>query len=460
MPWSRHFFKTLFSVALPIIIQQIIMSSLNMIDIMMVGQLGDVSIASVGLANQVTFVMIVTMFGIASGAAVFTAQYWGQQDIVNIRRVLGICVSLALLVSGIAGGLALLIPERLLSIYTDDPAVISLGSSYLRILGPAYLFQGITICYSFVLRSTGHVRLPMIVSIGAVTINTSVNYLLIFGHLGAPALGVEGAAIATLTARVLECLTLLLVAYWRRTPVAATLRQLFDFDFAYFMRYLKTAMPVIANEIIWAFGMTAYNAVYARISTESIAAFNIAMTIERLTLVVLLGTAHGTAIVVGNYIGASENEEAIKFARGAILLGLISSLLLGLIMVVLANPVMTIYQISAATRGFARTLIQISGLVLFIKSGNIVLMIGVIRSGGDTRFGMLVEILTIWAIGVPLALLGAFVFRWPVYWVYLLVQAEELIKLAIGMARFISGRWIHNLAAPPRKRKLTAQILH
>lgn len=446
MLWSRQFFKTLFSVALPIIIQQFIMTSLNLVDFMMVGQLGEIPVAAVGLANQLTLVLIVTMFGIASGAAVFTAQYWGKHDVLNIHRVLGICVSLALLVGSLAAGLAALIPELVLGFYTTDLAVISLGSGYLRALGPSYPFLGIAICYSFVLRSTGHVRLPMIVSVGAVAVNTLLNYMLIFGNWGAPELGVQGAAIATLAARILECLALLLAAYWRRTPVAARLRQLFDFDFAYFLRYLKIALPVIANEIIWVLGITTYNAVYARISTESIAAFNIAITIEGMALVFLIGIADATAIIVGNHIGADENREAFSFARSAILLGLAASLLLGLMMVVLANPIMTIYQISAATQGYARILIQISGLVLWVKAFNIVLMIGVIRSGGDTRWGMLVEILTMWVIGVPLALLGAFVFRWPVYWVYLLVQTEELIKAMIGLTRFVSRRWIHYLA--------------
>ena len=446
MLWSRQFFKTLFSVALPIIIQQFIMTSLNLVDFMMVGQLGEIPVAAVGLANQLTLVLIITMFGIASGAAVFTAQYWGKHDVLNIHRVLGICVSLALLVGSLAAGLAALIPELVLGFYTTDLAVISLGSGYLRALGPSYPFLGIAICYSFVLRSTGHVRLPMIVSVGAVAVNTLLNYMLIFGNWGAPELGVQGAAIATLAARILECLALLLAAYWRRTPVAARLRQLFDFDFAYFLRYLKIALPVIANEIIWVLGITTYNAVYARISTESIAAFNIAITIEGMALVFLIGIADATAIIVGNHIGADENREAFSFARSAILLGLAASLLLGLMMVVLANPIMTIYQISAATQGYARILIQISGLVLWVKAFNIVLMIGVIRSGGDTRWGMLVEILTMWVIGVPLALLGAFVFRWPVYWVYLLVQTEELIKAMIGLTRFVSRRWIHYLA--------------
>jgi putative MATE family efflux protein len=449
MLWSRQFFKTLFSIALPIIVQQFIMTSLNMIDIMMVGQLGETSVAAVGLANQMTFVLIMTMFGVASGAAVFTAQYWGQRDVANIRRVLGICVSLALAAGGITAGLAMLIPEMVLSVYTEDLNVIALGSSYLRTLGPAYLFLGVTVCYSFVLRSTGNVRLPMIVSIGAVALNTLLNYMLIFGNLGAPALGVQGAAIATLTARVLECLVLLLAAYKRRTPVAATLSQLFDFNFAYFLRYLKTALPVIANEIVWSLGITTHNAIYARIGTESIAAFNIAVTIESLALVLLIGTAHATAIIVGNHIGAAETEEAVAFARRSILLGVAGSLLLGLAMILSANRIASIYQITETARGLTRALIQMSGLTLWIKSCNIILLIGAIRSGGDTRFGLISEMGTMWAIGVPLALLGAFVFRWPVYWVYLLVQTEELVKLSIGLIRFTSRRWIHNLASSP-----------
>ena len=445
MPWSRQFFKTLFSVAIPIIIQQFIMTSLNLIDFMMVGQLGEIPVAAVGLANQVTMVLIISMFGIASGAAVFTAQYWGQHDVANIQRVLGICVSMALLVGSFAAGLSILAPNMIMSVFTEDLAVVTLGGNYLRTIGPSYLFLGITICYSFVLRSTGNVRLPMFISVGAVVLNTTLNYLLIFGKLGAPALGVQGAAIATLMARILECIALLVIAYWKRTPVAATLRQLFDFNYAYFLRYIRTALPVITNEIIWVLGITAYNAVYARISTESIAAFNIAMSIENLALVLLIGMADATAIIVGNYIGAVKNEEAALFGRRATLLAFICSLLVGVAMVLLAHQISLIYQIADSTRYLTRLLVQMSGITLMIKSINIVLMIGVIRSGGDTRFGMLLDILTMWIIGVPLALLGAFVFHWPVYWVYLLVQFEELVKASIALRRFFSRRWIHNL---------------
>ena len=442
---SSTFFRTLSMVALPIIIQNVIINFLNMIDVVMIGQLGEVEVAAVGLANQVTFVLTLILFGICSGAAIMSAQYWGRKELDGIHCVVGIGLTIGLTGAGIFAIAVLSAPRGFLRLYTPDPAVITIGSSYLRMIAPTYLAMAVTILFSNNLRSVGHVRLPMVVSGSALTLKTVLNYLLIFGNLGFPAMGVQGAALATLIARLLECVVLVFLVYWRNTPLAAHPRAFFNFNRAFFWSYIKVSFPLIVNEIFWSLGITTYSAIYARISTDSIAAINILLTIEQLAFVIFAGVGVGTGILVGNLIGENREDEAYRFVRRAILLNLIGSVFIGGGMVAASGSIVTWYNISEVTRNLALTLIRISGLVLWIKASYIVVMIGAIRAGGDTRFGMIADVVTLWGVGIPMAVLAAFVFHLPVYWVYLMIVSEELVKLGLFLWRFFSKKWINNL---------------
>lgn len=451
---DKVYFSALVKIGLPIIIQQFIMSSLNMVDVIMIGQLGETYIAAVGLANQIFFLLGLLLFGISSGAAIFSAQYWGKRDIPNIHKVLGVCVT-----SGVVAGLffsiiALVFPEPTLGIYTKDAEVIAIGSEYLRIVGFCYIAITITFSYSAILRSTENVKLPMTVSIIALSLNTFINYLLIFGNLGFPEMGVRGAAIATLVSRTFECTTLLLLTYLKKTPAAAKIQDLLGFvNRPFLKRYFKTTLPVIFNEVTWSLGITTYNIVYARISTEAIAAVNIAITIESMAFVVFSGLGHASAIMIGKKIGSNETDRAYQYAWRSLILAIIGAVILGGIIIAGAREMLTLYNISELSRGFARNILIVGGLLLWLRASNMTIMIGVLRSGGDTRFALFTELFTIWAIGVPLAFLGAFVFHLPVYWVYLLVSVEELVKFIASFKRLKSKKWIKNLvqtvSSPP-----------
>ncbi|HAE60592.1 MAG TPA: MATE family efflux transporter, partial [Anaerolineae bacterium] len=221
---DREYFASLVRIALPIATQSLVMSSLNMVSVVMIGQLGETELAAVGLAGQIFFLVNLILFGVASGAAMFTAQLWGKGDIPNIRRVLGLSLKLGLLGAGVFWALAIFAPQAALQFYTEDPAVVALGADFLRIFGWSYPFFAVTFAYAFVLRSTGNVRLPMAVTVFALSLNTVLAYGLIFGHFGLPKMGVEGAAWAGLIARVVECLLMLAMVYRRRDyPAAASL---------------------------------------------------------------------------------------------------------------------------------------------------------------------------------------------------------------------------------------------
>lgn len=445
---DKEFLARMVRLAGPITVQQLVMVLLGLIDMLMIGQLGDVAVAGVGLANQVFFLLFLLLFGISSGAAIFTAQYWGRRDVRRIRSVLGLSLLLSL-TSGLAFTLvSLLLPTQVLGIYSTDPAVIATGERYLRLVALGFIATAITYSYGGVLRSIEQVRLPMVISLLAVGINTILNYGLIFGHFGLPALGVAGAAIATTGTRWLECGLLLLAIYHRRLPLAARLPELFHWTVIPLPQYFKTSLPVVLTEILWSLGVTTYHVVYARIGIEAIAAVNIALSIDRVTFVIFIGMAHAAAIMIGNQIGAGGQDQAMVYARRFLVLGPLVAVVVGLLLILIANPILGLYQVSDLTRDYAYRILVVIALLLAVRVSNMLLLIGVLRSGGDTRFGFIIDAGAIWVVGVPLALMGAFVWHWPVYAVYLLVMAEEVVKLSLGLWRVFSQRWIHQLAVP------------
>jgi putative MATE family efflux protein len=439
------YFKTLMRIAVPIASQHFITSSLNAVDVIMIGQLGETAVAAVGLANQVFFLLILLLFGISSGAAMFTAQFWGKEDIESIHKVLGIGLMLGIASSLLFSFAALVFPEFILSIYSKDPAVIALGSTYLRRVALSYVFTSITFSFASVLRSTENVKLPMFVSIVALSINTVLNYLLIFGNFGFPKMGVEGAAIATLIARSLECVTLLTLTYRLRTPVAARLSELLGFNRDFILRYLKIALPVMFNEMMWSLGITVYNIVYARIGTESIAAVNISATIENMAFVLFIGISNAAAIMIGKRIGANEEDKAYTYGKRTLILGMAGAVLVGIIILVGKDAILSLYQISETARLYASLILTITSFVLWIRVSNMIMIVGIFRSGGDTRFSFILDVGSVWLVGVPFALIGAFVFHLPVYGVVLMIMAEEVVKMLIGFWRFSSRKWINNL---------------
>jgi putative MATE family efflux protein len=440
------YFKTLIRIAVPIAAQHFITSSLNVVDVVMIGQLGETAVASVGLANQVFFLLILLLFGVSSGAAMFTAQFWGKKDIESIHKVLGIGLLLGISSSLLFTLAAVLFPEFILGIYSKDPAVIALGSTYLRRVGFSYFFTSITFSFASVLRSTENVKLPMVVSIVALSINTVLNYLLIFGNFGFPELGVEGAAIATLIARSLECAALLTLTYRLRTPVAARISELLGFNRAFVQRYLKIALPVMFNEMMWSLGITIYNIIYARIGTESIAAVNISATIENMAFVLFIGVSNAAAIMIGNRIGANEEHKAFDYGRRTLIIGMAGSVLVGLAILAGKDSILALYQISETARQYASMILTIVAFTLWIRVSNMTMIVGIFRSGGDTKFSFALDVGSVWLVGIPFALIGAFVFHFPVYGVVLMIMSEEVVKMMIGFWRFFSRKWINNLA--------------
>ncbi len=442
-----EYFPNIRKIAIPIIIQQFTFSGLNMLGVVFVGQKGEVSVAAVGLAGQLAFLLNLVHFGIISGAAMFTAQFWGRKDVPNLRRVLGLCLILAISASLIFFTLAQFLPSQILSIYTKDPEVIALGTSYVRVFSWTYLFFAITFSYALVMRSTGDVRTPTTVSVSALLLSTFLSYSLIFGKFGLPELGIQGAAVAAVIARALECITLISTTYAKKSPVAASLKELTNFDRTFLVKVIKPMSPVIINELFWALGTTTYNAIYGRMGTESFAAMNIVSTIEQLAFVIFIGIANATSVSVGNRIGAGQEDEAYLYAGRSIGLGIAGGILIGLLLQLVKAPILSLYNVSPEVIENAGNVINVITFFLWLRVNNMTIVVGILRAGGDTRFSMFIDGFIIWLVGVPMAYLGANVWGLPVYLVYLCAMSEEATKWLLGIHRYFSRKWIHNLAA-------------
>ena len=446
---DRAFVRSMLALALPVAFQQLITASLNMIDVLMVGQLGETSVAALGLANQIFFLLILFLFGVTSGMSIFTAQYWGKGDIGSIHRVLGICLAIAVFVAAGFSLAAVWIPEILMSIYTEDQEVIRVGSEYLRIVGLSYVMTAITVSYVSVLRSITMVKLTVIVSVLALGLKTILAYLLIFGIGVFPALGVRGAAIGTAVGWTFQCILLLILVYGLKTPLAASPLSFFKFRRPFLMNVLKTSMPAAINEVLWSVGFSSYNAVYARIGTDAIAAVNINATIEELMFVLFIGLGNACAVMIGNKIGAGEKDIAFEYGRRFMIIGVTVAVIGGAAIFSLRETVIGLYEISPSAANNLRGLMLVFALSAWLKMLNFMLFIGAMRAGGDTRYAMFTELFSVWGIGVPAALIGGFVLHLPVYGVYALVLLEEAFKAVIVFRRFLSRKWIHDLVNVP-----------
>lgn len=443
---DREYYSRLLKFALPIAAQQLIFTSLNLVSNVLVGQLGATTVAAVGLAGQVFFLLNLLIFGVGSGAAMFTAQLWGKRDSVNIRKVLGLAITMSLLGSVFFWIIAEFFPAEVLSIYSRDPQVIAEGSRYLQIFGLSFVFFAITATFSMILRSIGEVRLPVVVSISALLLNTIMSFCLIFGKLGLPALGANGAAVSILIARILECFTLVFLTYRLQLPLAGKLKELFSYNVTFAAAVLKPVIPVAVNEVLWSLGITAYQVIYARMGTEQVAAVNIAGTISDLAVVAFIGIGNATAILVGNFIGSGNNNQAQRYGGRSLVIGAVGGLLIGAVVLLFSPYILNLYKVSPTVIEYAQKILLISCTFLWLRMLNLIQFIGVFRAGGDTRFALVLDGLIIWLVGVPLTAIGAFVFHLPVYLVYSLTLSEEVIKFSIGLWRYFSKKWIHNLA--------------
>ena len=444
---QKKFLGLLFTLALPISLQNLLTCSMSFIDILMIGQLNETAIAAVGIANQFVFMFIVIQYGIHSGVSIFTAQYWGKKDTSRIKHLSGLGIMAGLGVAALFSFGALVFPSAMVSLFSRDAAVVSLGAGYLRIVGISFAASAVIFSFMCNLRSMGFVKVPMVASMVAVSLNIFLNYVLIFGNLGFPALGVTGAAIATCISKLVEGIVIIGIVYSRGYPLAGPLAEMFNFDFKFLKQVFHTCWPVFLNELFWVTGISLYKLVYARMGTQSIAAVNIVSTIEELMYIPFFGIFHGGSIMIGNSIGQGRAQDAFKYGQFLLISQFIMALAAGGLMILFRGDILSFYNISDLAYANAHTLMLVAGLVFWLKTTNFANIVSVMRGGGDTRFGFFLDLTGVWCIGVPMAFFAAFYLNLPVYWVMALVAIEEIYKLIVGIPRFLSRKWIRNLVS-------------
>ncbi|MCD4714276.1 MAG: MATE family efflux transporter [Clostridiales bacterium] len=445
---NKSFYKILFGIMLPIALQNLISSSLNLVDNVMIGQLGETHITSVGLANQVFFLMTLILFGANSGTSIFVAQYWGRKEVDKIKKVLSVALWFSLIISTAFFIAGFLFPNLIIGFLSKDLAVVKLGVEYLQIVSLSYVMTAISFAYGFSSRSIGKPKLPMYASAISLLVNTFLNYILIFGHFGFPAYGVKGAAIATLIARTIE-VTIILVHIYRNTPeLSVRLSDMLSVGKSEFKRIGNKAFPVILNETFWALGMTTYALVYARIGTEAAASVMISTTVNNLFMVISFGLGNASAVMLGNTLGADEIDTAIEYNKKFLSLSLLGGVVVGgLIFVFSPIIVSNLYNLGPVAYDSTMMTLKIMAFFMPFKFYNTIVVIGTLRSGGDTMFSMFLEMGSVWLIGVPLAFIGAFVWGLPVYWVVALVSLEEIAKMFLGFPRVLSNKWAKNIVS-------------
>lgn len=438
---DKQFLKMVFAIAVPISLQSLIQSGLSMIDQMMIGKSGEAAIAGVGLGGTISFILMITLGGVVTGGSIFMAQFSGAKDAVGIQKTMVTTSKLGIAVSVFLGLCAVIFPNQLLGIFIRDTQVIEIGARYLRIVAVSYLPMFLIMNFSSLLRNTGNVRLPMYTGIAAVAVNTSLNYVLIFGAFGLPALGVEGAAYATLLTRLLESLALFIVLLKVDKDYLPTLKDFLRLDWAFDKRFLKTVYPVFLNELIWVLGDAMYSVIYGHMGTSQMAAMTMTFPVQGMFIGLFTGLSSAAGILIGNLLGQGDVQAAGLRAKQLMRLTLLGGIAVSVVIVGLAPFYVSFYSVSGEASDMAIKLLRVFGVVIWMKVANMVLGNGILRSGGQTKFTFYVDILGLWGIGVPLGFLAAFILNWSIVGVYLLIAIEELVRLILCYWRLRSDKW-------------------
>lgn len=442
---QNHFYKVLLTIAIPIIVQNFLSSSLNMVDNLMIGNLGEASIAAVGQANQLFFLFTLMSFGLNSGGAIFFSQFHGSGDYRSFKKYMGMTMVLGGVIAAAFTAIAVIFPEKVMGLYSEDPAVLKASVDYLRIVGFSYILSNLSVTMIFALRSTGQAFVPMFSSVLGLGTNTVLNYLLINGVFGFPRLEVRGAALATLIARIIEFSVLFYIVFLKSNLLNATFKELTSFRKPNVTNFLRVAAPVLLNETFWSLGIVVYNYSYSKLGVSSFAAIQIQNTITQLFYVFSFGICNAAAIITGNLIGKGDVEllkvYASKIIRLTFMVGVVTSVLLTLS----KNPILSLYRLEESTRDTTFKLLTYISFIVPVRFLNVLFVVGLFRGGGDTRYSLFAETASLWLVGVPLVSLTALVFKLPVEQVFMMSFLEEIVKFLICMPRYRSKKWIHRV---------------
>ncbi|WP_312701572.1 MATE family efflux transporter [Sedimentibacter sp.] len=440
------FLSTLFVIAIPVVIQNVLSIGLNMIDTIMVSSLGENAISAVGLANRIYFIFTTICFGTYSGASIFIAQYWGVKDNKNIRKIFGIDIVIGSILSILFSIVVFFFRTQIMRIFIDDPIVIELGGQYLKVVAFSYFFTAISFAYSFNSRAIHRLKMPVVVNAIALCINTFFNWVLITGNLGFEAYGVRGAAIATAIARVFEFIALIYLIYRDRShPLAGTIKEFTSWDKTMLKKVLNTSFPVILSETAWSVGTSVYFIAYGFMGSYAIAVVQIAFNISDFFQTIFFGLGNASAVMIGNELGKNNLDGAFEYSQRFVKITLILSIVFASLLFVSKGYIIKYFNLEPLTSEYLNKTLAVYSLYFTPKMFTYLFICGILRAGGDTKFCMVVDIISIWFIGVPLSFISVLFFKLPIHYVIAVVFSEEIIKAVVVIGRYKSKKWLNNL---------------
>lgn len=445
------FYKKLSIIAIPIMIQYFISTSVNLMDSFMIGKLGDNSVAALGIANQYFFIFNLLLMGINSGCGVLISQFWGEKNIKSIKKILGIVLITGTIASLIFIFGARFFNKNIISIFTEDLNVIKIGAKYLNVVCISYIFMSISLGFGFASRGIEKTILPMVSSAIALIFNIVLNYTFIFGHFEFPKLGVLGAAYATLIARAIEMIFIISFIYFKNHILKSNLKELTNFSNEFYKKTLSVAFPVIINEICWGTGMIMYSIVYGKLGTKSIAAVQICLAVQNVFMTILFAVANASSVMVGNQVGKKDYNKAKYYASNFMKISIITSIIMAFTLYLSTSSILSIYNISPEVRNIAKYMLYITALIMPIKFINVVLIVGIMRGGGDAKNALIIELATMWLIGVPICFFSAFILKLSTIQVFALVTLEEIVRVIICLKRYKADNWINNVTNTLKK---------
>lgn len=443
---DKTFYRMLLLIAVPIALQNLITVMVSMMDTLMIGQLGELQLSATSIANQLWFMLMVFGFGVSGGANVLIAQYWGKGEVAIIKRVQAMTFKVTFVISILFLLISQFLPTQFMRLFTPDATVIEYGAQYLRIIGWSYPFYAVANTAIMMLRSVGTVNISVVVYLTSLVVNTSLNYTLIFGHFGAPAMGIEGGALATCIARCFEFGIAVGYVLLREKKIKFTLGDLRTKNRDLYKKYFSQSVPIIGNEMMWGLGTSMVAVVIGHMGTNFVAANSIYTVLNQFVSVMIFGVGNAALTIVGNTIGSGEYELAKQrsltlFIMG-VGLGVFSCLLtLGL------GPVLLMFydNLSPETVLIMKEITKVGALIVFFQALAVVGMVGILRAGGDSRFVFILEAVMLWGIAVPLGAITGLILHWPVWLVFFFLKSDEVLKTIFSSIRILKFGWLRDI---------------
>ena len=441
------FLRTVAGIAVPVGLQSMLQSSFSMIDQLMVGQMGSTAVAAIEVASRPSFIYSVAAGAVATVAGIMISQYLGMKDETMADRSLSVNLAAAAVLAAVFTAVCLLFPEGIVRIFIeDDPAVLVPGRDYLLRISWTYLPMGLASVLAVMIRCMDRAVWPLAAGVASAAVNTVLNYVLIFGHFGFPALRITGAAIASVISQLVNLLLILLMFFRLRAGKPGG----FHFSLALggkaWRQYLRILLPILLNEFFWGVSQNVNTFIYGHIGTGELAAMSMTGPVQGLFIGAMSGVSQAAGILVGKRLGAREYEQGYQESRKLMAYGLAGSLVLSLILICLRGPYVLLYKVEPETQTMASLLLFVFAILAPVKVSNMILGGGILRSGGKTGYILAIEMGVTWLVGVPLGLAAAFVFHLPIQWVYFILSQEELVRLLLTGILFRSRKWITSLS--------------